>query len=74
MEKRDYGYDGIKSLHVICECKRCKQKLMECDYTNGNFQIEMRCTRCTRALIIKGLTFARLLEKAHGQDKVVFKI
>lgn len=68
------GKRGSKEcVHVVCECKRCGQRMLECDYTSGDFTIEMKCVRCTRVLIAKGMTFERL--KAYAKrGQAVLKI
>lgn len=61
-EKKNLTSDQI---HVVCRCSRCGQKILECDYFAGDFTLEMKCTRCTRAIIVKGYAFDRL--KAYAK-------
>lgn len=60
--------DNNDSVHIVCRCKKCGQKMLECDYTSGDFTIETKCVRCTRVLVAKGMTFNRLKAYAeHGE-------
>lgn len=60
-----------EKIHVSCICKKCGQKMFECDYTYGEFTIEMKCTRCTRVLTAKGMNFERIRSYAtNGKARI----
>ena len=60
-----------EALRVICRCKRCNQKMMECEYVSGSFVIETKCTRCTRVLVMRGEVFADLVARGMENDQTV---
>lgn len=73
MDKSKCKRGSNDCVHIVCECKRCGQRMMECDFASGDFTIEMKCMRCTRVLIAKGMTFDRL--KAYAKrGQAVLKI
>lgn len=50
-------------------CRRCGHRLF--DYIGGNFEIELKCTKCKRVLLAKCEAYQELIEKAKNNKVTV---
>ena len=51
---------------IIIRCKKCNQRMF--DYISGDVHIEMKCSRCKRALVMKNYTESILRAKAKNGE------
>ena len=54
---------------IIIRCKKCNQRMF--DYISGDVQLEMKCCRCKRVLVMKKYTESFIRAKVkNGEFKI----
>lgn len=54
---------------IIIRCRKCNQRMF--DYISGDVQLEMKCCRCKRVLVMRNYTESFLRARAKdGEFKI----
>ena len=54
---------------IIIRCRKCNERMF--DYIAGDVQLEMKCCRCKRALVMRNYTEGFLRARAkNGEFKI----
>jgi len=51
---------------IIIRCRKCNQRMF--DYISGDINIEMKCSRCRRAMVMKNYTESFLKSRAKNGE------
>lgn len=51
---------------IVIRCRKCNQRMF--DYISGDVQLEMKCSRCKRVMVMKNYTESFLRARAKNGE------